>query len=693
MALPLAIAISIILAGFGSALAAGKTAFVEIGFLGVPPLHFQHVLLNVQAIRINPKASAAPDDPNWQKIGLPSGISSGGNASPELQIDLNTSQNIPQLFNTGRVKPGKYKIAQLILDANNPGTIVPDCPNAGTPEGCINYPIQLLDAGSPINLILPGKPTPSLISPKTGGLAQLVIQLNVAVNTAPIQPGGTYIVSVSLAAITIPVLAVVNGTVPTGGSPAKHVRKLAVSAEAIGTSTEIASARVGSDGSYNLALPAATDFGTLYDLTVSGGGNSYDAARLEPLIPGQKLVQNFTGKTNQTLGSISGTITDNCTNAPIAGATIQLLIPPSNNPTLSGSGDCSTPANTGQCVSVATANTNNGGLFPLPGSLTIPAPFENVPILPSSATPNTYVMMVSAPGYDSFFTPVNATTGKNGGNCSTTKTIVPCKIALSTGFIKGVIPITAPAAGQTTLVEVFAEDAGTNNIVSALPMPIIVRSGSSTVIPFTINVPTEPIPPATTGLRRFDLFSTTIDLFQGVTDPYPGHMIAVIPNNGHDGPAPPLGPLQCNTVSGSDFSSSDTISCVGHGSITGTVANADLGTSVVLSKRDVQITNIAVQNQAGAPNPTSTASNSFAFCVPGDTYVVQKLQLPKPSTGVTPVAAPTPVLDGTPLTVTVPPAPLIVPSATPTPSIKCPTTCSNPDGSCPGICNNVGVTL
>ena len=27
--------------------------------------------------------------------------------------------------------------------------------------------------------------------------------------------------------------------------------------------------------------------------------------------------------------------------------------------------------------------------------------------------------------------------------------------------------------------------------------------------------------------------------------------------------------------------------------------------------------------------------------------------------------------------------------ATPTPQYKCPTTCSNPDGTCPGICNNV----
>ena len=136
--------------------------------------------------------------------------------------------------------------------------------------------------------------------------------------------------------------------------------------------------------------------------------------------------------------------------------------------------------------------------------------------------------------------------------------------------------------------------------------------------------------------------------------------------------------------------SSDTIECVGHGSITGTVLSADLGTSVVLSKEDVQITNTPVQNTL--PNPSS--SNAFSFCAPGDTYTVQKLQLPKPDQAATPLAASTPTLDGVAMPVTIPLAPHVGgPTPTPTPSLKCPTTCSNPDGSCPGICNNVGTTL
>src|SRR5713101_4458764 len=192
LTLALAIAFSIILAGFGSALA-GKTAPVEIGFLGVPPPNFQNVLLNVQAIRINPKANASPSDSRWQRIGVPSGIGTGGSGSPELQIDLNNLQNVPQIFNTAKVRPGTYQIAELILHSNHPGTLIPDCPLAGTPEGCINYPIQLTNAGTPINVIV----KPSLLNPSKDALTPLVIQLTMTINTAPVAPGAPYLVSIS----------------------------------------------------------------------------------------------------------------------------------------------------------------------------------------------------------------------------------------------------------------------------------------------------------------------------------------------------------------------------------------------------------------------------------------------------------------------------------------------------------------
>jgi len=172
------------------------------------------------------------------------------------------------------------------------------------------------------------------------------------------------------------------------------------------------------------------------------------------------------------------------------------------------------------------------------------------------------------------------------------------------------------------------------------------------------------------------LFATTIDTFQGISDPYQGHTIAVI--QGVDGPQG-----TCPAVTAPAIT--DTISCVGHGSVTGSVANPNLGTSVVLSKNGVMITNTPVQNQA----PNIDSSNSFSFCAPGDTYTVQRLQLPTPVASVVPSAAPTPFLTGAVVDVTIPVAPLVGgPTPTPTPALKCPTTCSNPGGTCPGICNN-----
>jgi hypothetical protein len=701
LTLALAIAFSIVLAGFSSALA-GKTAPVEVGFLGVPPPHFQNVLLNVQAIRINPKANAAPNDSKWQRIGVAAGIGTGGITQPELQIDLNNSQNLPQLLNTAKVKPAKYQIAQLILDPNNPGTLIPDCPNAGTPEGCINYPIQLFDAGAPINLIPLQQP---LVSANNNGLAQLMIQLTVTINTPPTRPGSPYLVTVSMAPITNQVTGTVSGINVPGksGTSIKHLRKLAVIAEPIGTNTEIASAPV-KNGNYTLALPAASGpsldpasfFGTLYDLVLAGGGDSFGAIRLQPLLPGAQInPPDFANiLTNQTLGSITGTIKDACTNTTIAGATIQLLLPPQNTPSVTPK-DCLDPATFRECVSVASATTNNAGLFPLPGTLTLPSAFEQIPILtgndPVTNEPARYSMMISAPGYDPTFTIANATTGKNGGNCNpdpTSKTSMPCNFSLTSGTISGTFPIDLPIPGQTVLVQVFAEDAGTNNIVSALPNPITVRSTSSSPITFkNLKVPTGVIPPDITVARRFDLFATTIDSFQGISDPYQGHTIAVIKDIA--GPLPPSGGT-CNSVGPESIASTDTITCVGHGSITGTVLNADLGTSVVLSKEDVQITNTPVQNTL--PNPNS--SNAFSFCAPGDTYTVQKLQLPKPDQAATPLFAPTPLPIPPVVDVTIPLAPHVGgPTPTPTPSLKCPTTCSNPDGSCPGICNNVGTTI
>jgi hypothetical protein len=695
---PFVIVICVLLAGVGSARAA-KNALVEVGFVGVPPPNFQNVLLNVRSVRINPHASAAPGNKSWNNIPVPPGIGGSGR-SADLQIDLNTSQNIPQLFNIAGVQPGTYSIAELLLDPDNPGTLVPNCPLApplsGANDGCINYPIQLAAGHSVISVTNTGPG--GLIQPGNGKLTELVLQVSMTIIQPPTTPGGAYTVAVTLASPpTNPVeLGVVKGSVNvktgsgSGTSPTGKVRKLAVTAEAIGTNTAIASAPV-KNGKFTLELPAAggpaaPGFGTLYDLAVAGGGDTYAAERLLPLYPGQSITADFNGSNSltgsQTLGNITGTITDNCVaTKPIVGATLQLLIPPDSNPTANCFPSGTSPESFLECVAVATANTDNTGYFPLPGTLKVPAEFANVPIGKKKA-PYVYVMEVSAPGYDNLFVYAIPGTSKKDGTCSTDgTTFTACKLALNTGYISGTIPIEPPISGQTTLVQVFAEDTGTNNIESALPAPIIVRSSNPGTVGFTLNVPTKPISPAT--VRTFDLFATTIDLYHGVTDPYQGHTIAVLSDV--TGPAEQSGHV-CNTVA-APFD--QTITCIGHGSITAGpdgVANADLGTSVVLSKGNVQITNTPVQNQSANSNPL----NSYSFCIPADTYQVQRLQLPVPSPDATPSVAPTPFLDGSPVTVTIPPAPLVHgPTASPTPTIKCPTTCENSDGSCPGICNDV----
>jgi len=696
--LPFVIVICVLLAGFGQAHAT-KNAMVEVGFVGVPPPGFQNVLLNVQQVRINKNATAAPDNGAWQVIPVPPGIGNSEQKA-ELQIDLNTSQNLPQLFNTAGVQPNTYLVAELDLDPNNPGTLVPNCPLApplgSTADGCINYPIQLTVGTNVISTLISG------VAPKKNTVAVLVLQVSLAINSAPTVPGGPYTATVTIAPLPNSVLGTVTGSlkVTTGsgtGTPT-HLLPLSVTAETIGTNTPISTALV-TNNNYTLILPAAggpaaPGFGTLYDLAVSGGADSYAAQRLQPLYPGQSITVDPLDVTSaQTLGNITGTVTDGCVaTKPIAGATLQLLMPPASNP----SAVCTiAPPAPNPCVTVATANTDNAGNFPLPGTVITPAAFDQVPILPKKGS---YVMEVTAPGYDPLF--VQAIPSSNGsskdGTCSVNGgAFLTCDLTMNTGYITGSIPITPPNPGQSTLVQVFAEDAGTNNIESALPMPISVNSSNTGMVNFTLNVPP--------SVPIFDLFATTIDNYQGVSDPFQGHTIAV--ESGVTGPAEPSMPGACSTVTAAPFE--DQIECVGHGSVSGSVANADLGTTVELSKQDpesgdfVQITNSPVQNQS--PNPN--ASNNYSFCAPADTYGLQRVQLPMPTESETPVVAPTPEPEGTPsIIVTIPPPPIIngqtptpsttptggpTPTATPTQKVTCPTTCSVPDGGCPGICNPV----
>ncbi len=697
LTLPFIITFCLLLAGAVPA-GAAKASRVEIGIVGAPPANFQNVLLNVVSVRINRKASAAPNAGGWQKIPAPPGIG-GSSSNAELQIDLNSSQNIPQLFNTSNVRPDTYKIVQLVLDTNNPGTLIPNCPASPTGDGCINYPIQV---NNPNGITFSAT---DLFPTSTGNLAPLIMQVSMTINKIPSGPGGAYTVTLALTPVTTTsVTGAVVGqvTVNTGSGtpPSGKVRKLEVAAETIGTSTVIATAPIKTNsvagmscppspgGCFTLVLPAAgpqaAPFGTLYDLAISGGAADYAALRLPPLFPVASMnptAITITG--NRALGNITGTVRDACTpNRNISGATLQLLKAPN------GAKDdslCMSALTANQCVSVATANTDNTGAFPLPGTVTTPTSFANVPIQPKGSA--AYAMEVTAPGYDPLFVqalPGNGTNKKGGGTCSIDSgaTFKTCNLAMMTGFITGSIPIVPPNPGQTTLVQVFAEDHGTNNIESALPMPMTIGSNpNNTAVNFTLRVPPS-IP-----IGFFDLFASTIDFYQGVVDPYQGHNIVAISHV----PAPSA----CATITApTPIDPTQVITCVGHGSITGSVANPNLGELVVLEKADpdgppmdneVQITNSIVQNQ---PQPPNSPTSRYAFCAPADTYELQKFEtFPTPAASVIPSAAPTPTAVDTPVSVTIP-LPPNAGSPTPTPALKCPTNCSHPDGTCPGICNN-----
>lgn len=698
LALPFLMIICLLLAGAVPARATAKTQ-VQIGFIGSPPPGFQNVLLNVVSVRINPHPGAAPNANSWEKIPAPPGIGGAG-TNAELQIDLNSSQNVPQLFNTAKVRTDSYKLVQLVLDSSNPGTLIPDCPGGPPADGCINYPIQL---NNPNGVTFSNGTV--IIPTKTKTLTSFIMQVSMTINAKPSAPGGAYTATLTIAPLPTSATGTITGQVNvaagtgTGTSTTGKIRPLSVTAEAIGTNTPISTTQVKNGQPFTMILPAAgppspgAPFGSLYDLAVSGGAVTYAAARLPPLYPGQTIALgskafNVTGM--QTLGNITGTIVDTCVaGKAIAGATLQLLMPPNGATDLT---PCMSPATVGQCVTVATATTDNAGNFPLPGSITTPAAFDNVPTLGSKS--KGYAMEVTAPGYDPLFVqaiPGTGTNKKGGGLCSNDGGVSfqVCNLRMNTGYITGSIPIVPPNSGQTALVQVFAEDHDTNNIESALPMPITVGSNTSNVN-FTLNVPPS-IP-----IGAFDLFATTIDLYQGVVDPYQGHSIVAI----SDVPAPSNVPAACATVTApTPTDPTQVITCVGHGSITGSVANPNLGNSVVLEKIDpdppsmddnneVQITNSMVQNQPGGPNPPTS---NYAFCAPADTYQVQELQLPTPVSGVTPIAAasPSPV-PGSVANVTIPPPPTAGgASPTPTPAIKCPTNCSYPSGACPGICNNV----
>ncbi len=650
-----------------------SAANVQVAFItnfAAAASSFQNFFLNVAGVRMNPlpnaSKTATPSETNakWVVIPVPTSTSTGS-GSGDVPLDVLRGLSHLQVFNTLGVGSGKFTTIEVVLDTTNPGFIVPQCAG-GTLEGCARFPIQLENPGTPLKFRLPLDQQFQTVQHQT---KQLPILLSASVVSTPSGPGQPYLVNLSasnpsnIGAYIGTITGTVTGAKGNSGKTGEHLR---VTAELAGTNTVVATSDI-LNGTYTLFLPATAGIGTLYDLYVSGGSTTIVAQRgvststNAPLFPSPSATAtvNFTVVGAQTLGGFSGQVTDACTTLPIVGATVQILKPGSS------SVDCATsPA---QCISVATANTGASGVYPLPSTTFNPSPLQQVPIGSPTAT---YVLKISAPGYDTLFMEGSAaiggvSSGVAAGHCFTptsSPTATPangtCSFALTTAYLQGTLNLSAAQPpGTATTVQVVAENTGTNDLVSALTTPLTIPGGS-TSLGFTLNVPTHAS--NSSSAQNFDVFAEAQDLFQGGPDPFPGHTILVQQNVG--GP-----PTACATVAAATSGLfGATMDCVGHGSIAGTAANnPDGGTTIQLSKGGVAITDAPVALLA----PTATASAAYSFCIPPDSYSLQRFE------------------QGSPVGGTVAVGPMATPMAINSP---CPSTCFDGSGTCPGICSTTG---
>jgi hypothetical protein len=656
--------------GSSSATATPTPASVAIALVGVPPPgNFRSILLNISGVRINKTANADQAASGWTTISVPSLAGSGNGQSPgDLQLDLLNTQTGAVFFNVGGAQQGTYQTVQVLVDTTNPGTIIPACQSGvSNTEGCINYPMTFNTLALPLIF-----PLATPLSVSANATAPLVIQLAVSIAAFPVNTGDPYMVTITPSETNAgSFLAAVSGNVTVKGTPnAVHVTPLSVSAELSGTNTVIETVPVKAKGFYTLELPAAPS-GTSYDIFTTGGASTFAALQGITVIPGQFIGGMDLTTTGTSLGALTGIIADACTGIGIPGAQLELLAPAANV-TVLPTPRPTPPAsfcfdNPGQCVVVASASADQGGNYPMPGTTKNPTGFDEIPVGQSD-----FAVQVNASGYSSLSSSMFLRTNKNE-ICSAATSPTVCSFSLSTGYINGTVNLVSdPPPGSSVVVQVFAENNGTNQLVSALLQPLTFLN-HQTSLPFTLNVPiNQPVSGVT---PPFDLFAVAIDPFQGGPGPFPGHDIPVLANQ----PAPTAG---CQQMTAAAF---EAMNCVGHGSISGTVQNADTGTSVEVEKLDPSNTPVQVLGTSPALfSSNSPSNNAYTLCVPPDTYALQRFEA-APTSSATPSATPIPV--GTPQPVMVP-----QPAATSSP---CPSTCSNTNSGsapCPGICSGTAAS-
>lgn len=641
---------------------------------GLTPASLQNFFINVTNIRIIPlptgSKSATPSETSgkWIVIPVPTSTATGSVSPGDVAVDVLAGRGQMQVFNTARVKSGTFRTGEVVLDTALPGFIVPLCPPAAPPsdvEGCVRYPIQLNNPTNSLQFPLPPLTT------EQHQTVQLPILLAATITKAPAGPGQPYQIDLAVSDATDsigPYTGTVKGTVTDASlktiTQTGHAK---VNAALAGTNTIVASSDI-LKGNYTLFLPVAAGVGTLYDFYVAQGTTTIASQRGidttgDPLLPNSTATVTFQVKGSQKLGGFNGILTDACTTLPISGATVQILQAPANNSSV----DCMEFPT--ECVSVASATTDSGGNYPIPGNSFNPAPFQQVPI--GTPSPIVYTLQMSAPGYDTLFAQGTASAEGSGsgiaaGHCTAsafpTGTATPangsCSFPLTTSYIQGNVALgAAQPPGTKTVVQVVAENTGTSQLVSALTTPLTIPGGA-TNLGFTLNVPTHAFNDPATA-QNFDFIAVAQDLYQGAPDPFPGHTV-LVGSSKFTAPA-----TACATATPGLFGAQ--MECVGHGSISGTASNADGATAIELLKDGVALTLAPVT----LASPAATSSAPYNFCAPpDDTYSVAKVELIKETP--TPTPSPTPVG--------------AMSTASPINS-PCPSTCFSGAGTCPGVCN------
>lgn len=623
----------------------GPAGTLVIGLTGAPPTPnmpytpgFQSLSFNVLAVKLNPSTDPAifdnQGDPNWTTIPVAQGVGLNGTGSTdvyiqlatlfnlntigpnpagagtgpsELQVDMTQIQTVPQLFNSALVPANTYHAIELVLDGSNAGTVVPTC--LETPqsllEGCIASQISMVNPSQVLTTT-----STAGVSVPLNGLATLVINIMPVTGPGafPQRPsfsGGLYQFSPSISILpnSTNFLGLISG-------PAYGATK--VSAELASTGQVVETATTG-DGLYQLPLPASAN-GTLYDLVASGPGFAYSFAHnVLARRSHVKTVQLDAAPAGQI--AIAGKVTDVCSGTPLQGATIQIVAP------APGSGaDCTQVPTPSDCVVLASASTDDTGSYPMPASNFVLQSFNNVPN-------GSYTIVVSDAGYDT----VASSLSVNGVAACSAGSGGLCNFALGRSQIEGLVTISPPVPSPRALnVLVTAEDHGTHRVENVALATVPVGSNAA---PFTMMVP------ESSSVASLDLYASVSDYFNGLPEKASGHTIAVLSGFA---PAPRCGIAAVHpTLS---------MQCAGHGSIQGSTATYDDGTSIVLSKDGVQLMSTGV-GPAGGSEP-----GQFSLCAPADptAYDLQRFEAVPPAAQPTAVATPVAQLMAPPLQVAQP---------------------------------------